>query len=319
MTCILRTILENRIMILTIEVTNICNANCQFCAYKHQKRMKLTMSDELFRHSIYEFVKFGGGILNLTPTAGDPLVDKDLVNRIRFAKQMKCINYIVIYTNLIGLDNFTVRKLLSSGLDELNVSTCIGSREMYNRVYGVDEYDHVTQNLHSLLRENRALGDKVWLIVHVKGEKPHDTILSSSEYQRIADLYGRNTCHIDGEYDNWTGMITKDDLPKGHTFKQLKNMSEPCSELYDGLIIHVNGDIGICARRDLEATLTIGNIYQESLETVWKGKALRNMRENWRKGNIPTICKTCYSYLPLSNLLSLVRMKLFGRERVKLV
>jgi radical SAM protein with 4Fe4S-binding SPASM domain len=175
------------------------------------------------------------------------------------------------------------------------------------------------QNLHSLLRENRALGDKVWLIVHVKGEKPYEDILSSSEYQRIADLYGKSICHIDDEYDNWTGIITKNDLPRGHGFKQLRNMSEPCSELYNGLIIHANGDIGICARKDLEGTLTIGNLYQDSLESVWKGKALRSMRENWRKGNIPTICKTCYSYLPLSNSLSLVRMKLFGKERVKLV
>ena len=40
-------ITENRIMKLAVEATNICNANCIFCGYRHQKRNKYIFMPEL--------------------------------------------------------------------------------------------------------------------------------------------------------------------------------------------------------------------------------------------------------------------------------
>ena len=148
-------------MILTIELTNICNAKCKFCAYRYQKREKNTISDELFKNAVCQFAGIGGGTLNLTPIVGDPLIDKNLISKIKYARKMKEIEHIFFFTNLIGLSNFDINDLLLSGIHKIHVSVCIGSREMYTRVYGVDKYDSVMQNLDSLLKENRRLGDRV--------------------------------------------------------------------------------------------------------------------------------------------------------------
>jgi radical SAM protein with 4Fe4S-binding SPASM domain len=300
---IIRQILEQHMTSLSIEVTNICSASCQFCGYRYQERPAEIMSNALFRHSVLQYVAAGGGRLELTPIVGDPLVDKDLVSKIRFARNLKEITYISLYTNLIGLDSFNPRHFLSSGIDEINISTCLGSREMYARIFGVDKYDSVLQNLDTLLRENRRLGSRVKVLIHLKADKPYSQTTSSVDYQRICRHYGRALCHFDDQYDNWTGLVETDDLPKHHSFRNVKNVSEVCSELYNGMIIFVNGDVGICWRRDLDAKLVIGNIHESSLEGIWRGERLHAIRRQWVNGNIPEICRRCYCHTPMSRLL----------------
>lgn len=313
----LKEILEHRIMILAIELTNICNANCRFCAYRHQRRPKGVMSSELFEYAIHQYAEAGGGILNLTPIVGDPLVDASLVSRIKFAKQIKQITSIFLYTNLIGLDSFDPRDVLSSGLDRINISTSIGSKETYARTFGVDRYDSVMRNLETLLGENRRLNDPVKVTVHVRADKTHDQITSSPVYRRIRRQYGRAVCHIDDQYDNWTGLIEEDDLPHHHAFPHLENMSEPCAELYNGMIVFLNGDVGICWRRDLEAKLVVGNMRDSSLKDIWRGERVRTIREQWVEGNIPTICRKCYCYTPLSRFMVYSGSRILSMQQVR--
>ena len=305
----LKKMVENQITTLAIENTNICNANCSFCAYKHQKKPKLFMSNELFQKSINQFAKSGGGALIITPVVGDPLIDKDLINKIKFAKKMKEIKYIFLFTNLIELNKFDLTNLLSSGLDEINVSICIGNKEMYKRLFGIDKYGTVIKNLNDLLTENKRLGEKVKVHIHLRAEKPFESTTSSSDYQHLTKTHGKGLFHIDSEYDNWTGIITKDNLPKGNLFKKIKKMSEPCRELYNGAIVYANGDVGCCWRRDIEGKLFIGNIHENPLEDIWKGKNIKIIRQNWIDGNIPDICKNCFTYEPLSVFLANIRAR----------
>jgi radical SAM protein with 4Fe4S-binding SPASM domain len=300
---------EKQITTLAIGNTNICNANCQFCAYRYQKRPKRLMSNELFKQSILQFAETGGGALLITPVVGDPLLDKDLINKIRFTKKIKEIKYIFLFTNLIGLNEFNITDLLSSGLDEINISICIGGREMYKRLFGVDKYSIVIKNLENLLMENRRLGNKIKLHIHLRAEKPYSKTTSNPDYQHLTKEYGRNLFHIDAEYDNWTGIIAKNNLPKDNEFKKIQNLSEPCQELYNGLIIFPNGDIGCCWRRDIEGKLVIGNIDENSLNDVWKGKNIQTIRQNWIGGTIPDICQNCFAYEPLSVFLANARAR----------
>lgn len=300
----LKSIVEGRMMRLAVEVTNICNANCSFCVYGHMKRPKRIMSNEQFERCIAWYSDYGGGELSFTPIVGDPLVDKNLIDKIRTARKMEKIKYIYIYTNLIGLGNFNTKDFLLSGINKMDISTCIGSREMYRRIFGVDKYDVVMSNLKSLLEENRKLGNKVKIDISLRCEKPYALVRSSSDYKEIVKLYGRHPGILDNEYDNWTGVIDTKDLPKGQLFKKIKKMPEPCSLFYKGLIVLANGDVGACWCRDFETQLVVGNINNGSLSDVWNGKKLKELRENWKRGVIPDICTRCLQYTPLSEFLT---------------
>ena len=104
-----------------VELTNICNAHCSFCAYDFQNRNKGIMNDHAFKKTIDGYSAIGGGSINLTPTVGDPLLDKDIINKIRYAISKK-INNVWFYTNLIALNNFDIDELLTSGLTTLRIS-----------------------------------------------------------------------------------------------------------------------------------------------------------------------------------------------------
>src|SRR3954451_15826869 len=75
---------------LFIETTNICNANCVFCAYQYQagfRKGKGVMSDELFHKSLEDYRAMGGETsrkrINFPPLVGEPLVDPKIIKRAR--------------------------------------------------------------------------------------------------------------------------------------------------------------------------------------------------------------------------------------------
>ena len=78
---------------LFIETTNICNADCVFCAYQYQDKFrsgKGTMSDELFEKALADYVALTAGPeerhVNFTPLVGEPLVDPKIIHRVGRAK-----------------------------------------------------------------------------------------------------------------------------------------------------------------------------------------------------------------------------------------
>ncbi|MBS2025927.1 MAG: hypothetical protein JST92_26310, partial [Deltaproteobacteria bacterium] len=75
---------------VTFETTNICNADCIFCGYQYQKRPHGTQTLEEFK-ALARLVRENSPksrIANLTPIVGDPLVDKAILEKIRFCKEI---------------------------------------------------------------------------------------------------------------------------------------------------------------------------------------------------------------------------------------
>ena len=57
------------------------------------------MESDLYHKIICEYNEIGGGNLGLTPTVGDPLVDKEIISKIKFARGKKNINKIDFIAN----------------------------------------------------------------------------------------------------------------------------------------------------------------------------------------------------------------------------
>ena len=99
------------------------------------RRKKTKIDEKIFFKCVDQYDKLGGGTLNFTPTVGDPLVDKNLVEKIKYAKSKKNIYSITSYTNGILLDKFGFKNILTSGLTRLGISTYIGTSEGYKKYY----------------------------------------------------------------------------------------------------------------------------------------------------------------------------------------
>lgn len=297
---VFRKMMEHKFINFGMETTNICNANCSFCAYRYMQRPKTIMPWQVFEKATTEFSKAGGGTINFTPTVGDPLVDKQLIEKIRYARQFENIRGAFLYTNGILLNRFNLDELLSSGLTRLAISTFIGSAEGYKKYYGKDKYDQVVKGIIDVTKRNLALANPVYITLHLRVDGDKAKWQATEDYKKIASLIGEQNIDYLTVYDHWGGLIQRDDLPAGTrldiSVSVEKKKRSPCFELYRRVHVLADGKVGACVCVDLESDIRIGDLNKNTLNEIWKDQPLKQYRRNWVKGDLPKPCKGCTRY-----------------------
>lgn len=291
---------------LNIETINICNANCTFCAYQYQTRDTGTMSLELYKKIIVQYVDIGGGDLGLTPTVGEPLADKFIIERIKFARSFKEIKRIGFYSNLISLARFDLKDFVNSGVTNLVISTSGFDKDMYKRVYRSNEYTRMYNNLTNLLIENLNSGNPIDISVDMRTDKTFNETVNFPDYKKLLQYLPANKFGCKFKYDDWAGKVKQSEL--SGTMK-IRNMMmsmrfrySACFEYYNGPSIYWNGDVGICGCRDVDAKeLIIGNVTHNKLSDIWYNTKHLEILNNFNK-SMPNICKKCTHYDNISTL-----------------
>jgi MoaA/NifB/PqqE/SkfB family radical SAM enzyme len=72
--------------IVQIESTNLCNAKCVFCPRDEMRRRQGVMDFDLYRKVVDETAALGVTHLRVH-NYGEPFLDKELVEKVRYAKQ----------------------------------------------------------------------------------------------------------------------------------------------------------------------------------------------------------------------------------------
>lgn len=286
---------------LKFETTNICNADCIFCGYQYQDREKGNMPMELYKKAIDEYVSLGGKNIGFTPVVGDPLVDKYIIERIKYAMDKK-IEDIYFHTNgiLLGRKNL-VDELLTSGLKKLHVSTAGFDREMFERVYRSKKYDDLVEGVRKLLRRNKELGNPVTIFMEFRPDKPIEEVLKDPDFVEYVKPYiPENRISWITEFDNWGGMITEDQLTGNMKMATAPNVKKrPCSRTFTAMVMW-DGDIRACSCRFKAGSfndLTVGNINGDNtLNSVWKGQPVRDLRRTFVKDELHEVCQSCSWY-----------------------
>lgn len=293
---------------LTVETCNICNANCIFCAYRYLSRPKQIMSDAVFSKAIDDFVACGGGDVLLTGVVGDPLLDPDIADRIRYCRAKKSIGEILLVTNCINLHNVGVASLLTSGVSGVGISTTGFDREMYERIFRSPRYEKMKQNVLALLRANHEMGKPIRVSINLRIDKPVAEVVNLPDFQEVRQL--ADSVGATFYFDNWAGKIKQEDLTGNMKLRPrwlhpLRRF-EPCRFLYSGIVVLVDGSIVMCGCRDLDgrSELYLGNIREMSLAEAYHSPYLRRLRHRWlNAGEIADICRDCLLYSPRTCLM----------------
>jgi MoaA/NifB/PqqE/SkfB family radical SAM enzyme len=301
----LLTLLPRSIPSISIETTNICNANCIFCAYQYQTRPRGVMSMDLFRKVIDDYADLGGRVLSLTPTVGDPLVDFDCLARISYARS-KQIMSIAMYSNMISLERVGATALAISGITSLTVSVSGFDENMYKRVYRSQMYKQVYGNIQRFARANAAAGSPVDFRVQMRVDRPLSEVVKYPDHVALAALLGKHKIDVKLRYDDWSGYITPNQLSGTMKIRKVIPLRiSPCSELYSGPMVYWDGSVGACGCRDVNASeLIIGNVKDSHLGDIWFGGNIRKLRDEFMTASIKPICANCKHYNNISHLLS---------------
>jgi radical SAM protein with 4Fe4S-binding SPASM domain len=288
---------------LQLQLTNICNANCSFCAYgKLGKRYQGVMSVDIFEKATGQFINAGGKDFGLNSTVGDPLVDKDAVRKIKYLRKNSPDGHMYFFTNLLFLDKFDIDEFLLSGLNLLNISTTAFDREIYLRLYGSNHYDRFYKNISTLLKRNKELNNPVKISMFIKLDIPSWQAFSLKDFVQLVPYLENVSIDATHKYDTWNGIVTKEHLSGKMRFNKPLIINYPCHRIVHPSI-DINGNVIVCScripRTDIRNPLVIGNINEKPLDQIWKGKEhLRLFNSFFKKESTPEICKDCSFYTP---------------------
>jgi len=296
---------------LKVDVTNVCNARCSFCAYRivaaDPDRAAGAMPVSMFKKVVDEYSRNGGTSIDLTPTVGDPLLDPTLLEKIRYCKEQTGISDVVLTTNAIA---FRKRGLHQQIIDAGATTLCISlpglDIETYKQVYGVDRYPDVIQGISAVLRYNHERGEPARIILRFRNpDKPSKIIQARDFIDHIKPyLSDRVTCNFTVDYDNWGGAITNNDMFGVMRLRAVPpTYKVPCVGLFS-LTVRFDGSVRLCGCRlkDTEDDgLVVGNILDNSLEEIGKSNAVHKIIDGFYRGTRPTTCEQCSFYTPITH------------------
>jgi MoaA/NifB/PqqE/SkfB family radical SAM enzyme len=282
------------------EVTNICNANCVFCGYQYLKRPKTILSMDLFKKAIDEFNAFGGGGIGFTPIVGEPLLDPNFIEKIKYARNKKNIFRMGFFTNGILINRIGARSIITSGIDEITISIPGFDAQTYSRIFRVNTWDLVYEGMLNLLKENELCDNRVDICIGLRSDTSIYKLLKAPAYKELKRFQFDLQYNI--HYDSWSGRIKQENLKGTMRLRNPPKKTEPCSLLYTGPMILSNGDMTLCGCRDLngDSELVLGNIKDKTILEMWCDSRVDNIRKGFYLSRYPKICQDCSFYNNLS-------------------
>ncbi|TAG91983.1 MAG: radical SAM protein [Oscillatoriales cyanobacterium] len=279
-----------------IETIRVCNARCTFCAVDQWDKSVPLMPDELFNKIADELGNYSDWIeFVCIQRAGEPLLDKKLVERVRKLKQVgiKRVNF---STNASLLTEKKARDLFEAGLDEVYISIDTVDKETYEQQRVGLKYETVINNIKSLFQ--------------VRNEVKPDAVL------RVRGIYFSNSLDDPDEreamirWENfWTPIKKPHDqiyMKKAHNFGNHKDLNvdapdyewdwvyHPCIIPWSSMNITAMGKVALCCV-DLDADVNMGDINLHSIAEVWRSEKYQAIRELHKAGkrNEIKLCQGC--------------------------
>lgn len=286
-----------------IEPTNICNANCIFCAYQFYKAPKKVMGLDMLEIILREAKKLQIKRLDLTPFAGDILTDKNILDKIELIKKYD-FESVCTYTNLLNLHKIDVDRLLLSGLTEIYISAPPLDRDLHKKIFRSSKYDCFLDNLVLLLNRFNNNIQKTVKKIHIefRSNISLKQCLELPDYvNNVKKLINKDiTVGSMQVFDSWMGAINQNDLLEGmYIAKQNGIKRIPCSRL-NNIQILSNGDIRVCGCRFnnqvKEDIFLLGNIKDTSIYKAYNSEKVRNIKKKFIIGSPPMECQKCSWY-----------------------
>ncbi len=271
---------------LDIETTNFCNARCIMCPHSIMKRKKSTMTLNNFKKyvkRIFPYIKFKNVCLS---GFGEPLLDPTITEKIKYLKTRYPKVNIEMYTNGFMLTKENSKKLINSGLDELNISFNGGNKKAYERVMHLDfktSYKRVFDFL-TYKKEIKAKKPRVKISMVVLKENKDSAKELISKFKKLADVV------VIKYPTNWTGDV---EINKSKKQKKIKS-KWACKGLWNTIDIQADGKIIPCCR-DYEQKVVLGDLNKKNIKEILESKPYKKFKEMHLKKQFDKIplCKNC--------------------------
>lgn len=253
-----------------------CNFKCNYCLHSLSEN-KLTeinfhkqfMNMEIYKKSVDDISEFNRKLKALIFAGhGEPLLNKDIIEMVRYAKEKNVADRVEIVTNGSLLTHELSDSLVEAGLDRLRVSLQGITSKKYKEISNVSlDVDLLIENLEYFCKKKK--NTEVYVkIMDISMD-------SKSDFEKFKSMV-KDACDISAiEYA--IPFVNQID------YSQVGDLSDKCKQGNSGrsqicsmpfymMVIYPDGSIAPCCSTSLP--LTYGNVMEKSLKEIWQSRML---------------------------------------------
>ncbi len=279
-----------------IEPTNICNLKCPLCPSGNGtlKRAKGYMSFPLFQKVIDEVKDYCTMIILWNQ--GEPYLNPDINKMVKYATDAGL--FTLISTNLNA--DMDAEEVVKSGIDSMIVSLDGATQESYNQYRVNGKLDKVLTNVKKIVEAKKRLNSPTpiirWQFLVMKHNEHEIEQIKNMAKELAVDQLSFKTIQIYSKDD----IKFLPDNPKyrrynifGENFEIKFKLENKCRRMWQQPVVNWNGEVAICCF-DKDIEFPVGNVKDQSLLSIWQGKAFQNMRNAILKNRKSfEICRNC--------------------------
>ena len=281
--------------VIRIEPASSCNLRCKHCPTGLGASPKGLMSRNLFLKILTQVENYVSQISTVVLYhGGEPLLNPDIFYFINELKKLK-IKKIKMVTNGKLLDKDRIIKVISSGLDEIEISLDGLSVDDSN---GIRRRSDASEILES-----------VTMLNNIKTESRNNLKVTISTTQFVDDYridftdIGKSPIPIWLEKYLEKGISIKSNWavqwPGGHPRSSqvvyeetIEEKPKKCSLLDETITIRSNGDVVVCCY-DLTSLKVMGNVEKNSIIEILESQEYREFKGNFSKKIYSEPCNSC--------------------------
>ncbi len=261
--------------IVQIEATNICNAKCVFCPRDEMDRAQGIMPMELFRKVADECAALGITHVRMH-NYGEAFVDRQLVEKIRYAKQIG-IQEVGLISNGSLITEDVARGMIEAGLDAINISLDAAGKEVFETTRVGLKYDKVMAAIERILRIRAELGRTrpKLILSFVRQDNSDEEQAFIERWRARADKVHVTDLH------NWAGTL--------HTES---SVNFPCYRQWLTFTVLWDGRVSLCCA-DFDGREILGDLRTSTIAEIWNNERYRAVRRAQLEHGGPSICQSC--------------------------
>ncbi len=291
---------------LTIDIGNVCNLRCPLCPTGRgdDTAKRGLMGMEAYKKVVDEL---GGYLTHLELyNWGEPLLNRDLIPMVRYAKSKKIP--VSISTNLNLLDETMAEALLSTKIEKVFISCDGASPETYGKYRIGGDFEKVLSHLHLLKEAKKKLKNhytRLILLFHVFrfNEDEIDQIKKLARDLGIELRINKMRTDMGKEiFEKVQDSIERDGkwIPRNPQYSAFdlnqkeKKKRTTCTQLWTTSVINWDGAVFPCCAVYGDA-YAFGNALKEPFALIWNNPSYRSARAEVlnRIKESPTICHIC--------------------------
>lgn len=261
--------------IFVFEVTNICNLKCPFCltgkgisggrdvrhmSYEEARTIIDAVADTTYLLQLY--------------TWGEPLLNKDILRIIQYAKQKNM--YVMLSTNATAMTPAYNEKLLDSGIDYITVAIDGGSVESYAKYRIGGHYDKVLSNVKNLLQQKRERKSRrpfvEWQYVVFRHNEHEVKDTEAMAYEIGINKFTPLPAYAEDE--EWLPTLPEFRQSTLYNPERLQNCERPWSHLN----VRADGGVASCCYEFFKKD-DFGNIGDNNFAEIWNNEFFQESRK----------------------------------------